>query len=427
MNRLDRLLARLAGPTERKLLQESPGFVPRLRVVARVALRFFWVYLVVLVVALVVTVASGMDIYHRTEVPQFCKACHEMSPNFASWQESRHQSIACIDCHARPGITGWVAAKTNGLRQLVHHFSAESISDIHVGDEQRQIVSDNCRRCHLGATRLDEQGGLVMAHGRHLEMSIDCVDCHGRSFAHPDGAGEGEPAQEWVPPLASMRECFRCHDGATAVGSVTPFDAANAANCTRCHPDAVLGNSHGDMGLGCTDCHEPREGAHFTVAAGRIADLCSTCHDVEASGYTTVHRPFAEGHCLDCHRVMSPLNLFVTGPRRSAEACQRCHHELGSGFAEGDFDLHEMHAEALAETPDYCSLCHAGHGSDASGFLIRLRGRDGSPGTFEVSATESTCTGACHGTDRMTYTRPLTPADPPPPPSGGRGDPEGAR
>lgn len=94
--------------------------------------------------ALLWTGAAGMDVYHRTEMPEFCGTCHEMGSNFKTWSSSRHESIRCVDCHARTGVGGWLAAKMAGVSQLVTHVTADSIEDIRLGRKHEKIVSDNC-------------------------------------------------------------------------------------------------------------------------------------------------------------------------------------------------------------------------------------------------------------------------------------------
>ena len=124
MNRIDRIIGYLASPADRALL-EQPNIARRLRVVARTALRYFWVYAILLVVSVAWVSAAGNVVYHKTESPEMCRGCHEMGVNFKTWANSRHHAIKCVDCHANPGLAGWVAAKTGGMVQLytfLNHF-----------------------------------------------------------------------------------------------------------------------------------------------------------------------------------------------------------------------------------------------------------------------------------------------------------------
>lgn len=414
---LGTLLKRLADPKDRVLLEHQPSLVTRLRVIARIARRYYRLYIVVFLASLIVTVVSGMDVYHRTELPQFCGACHEMGSNFKTWEESRHKSIMCVDCHVKPGISGWLEAKTGGLRQLVTHFTAETIDEIAVNEEQARTVSNNCKRCHAGATRLQERDGLGMAHGRHGEVGILCSECHSGAFAHPES--NGDPRS--TPPLVDSATCFECHDGRTRA-DLTIFKVEDQASCVRCHPDAELGNQHGAGDNECFDCHsKSEEGVHYEFAADNVAPMCAECHDdvTDLVELDSTHEPFAEGNCLKCHRVMSPAHIYMGEAKPTAAACLACHEETAALLAEdpkapvsrfnddGD-DLHTSHAAELREQRGWCLRCHSPHASEAKKGLIRLltgKEDDEEPGVYEALPDGGSCATKCHvDEDPVTYT-----------------------
>ena len=400
------------------MLDGQPNLLVRLRVVARIALRFFWVYVAVLVFTLVITVSSGMDIYHRTEVPQFCNSCHEMSGNFESWKVSRHESVLCIDCHARPGLTGWLAAKAGGMRQLVTHFTAENIEDIHLGEDHLTIVSDNCQRCHPEASRLEEREGIRVPHKEHFALGVKCAVCHDGKFTHPK-----EAAHVGVRGLVDVGQCYRCHDGKTQVSGKTAFDASSEKECSRCHRDAALALQHGadepggDGGLGCLDCHERSEDEHFPIPEPHVAKLCSQCHETEAT-FASNHEPFKEGDCQSCHLVMSPAHLFRVGSKPTNTLCFSCHEQMKelldakeptklSAFRDGKTDLHREHKEYVGdESEAWCLACHSPHGSASPRAMVAIHTLDDKPEGGKYTAGEKkggSCSGACHGDDEMEY------------------------
>lgn len=434
MARLDKLLLRLARPEDRAALRRRPGWLVRFRAMAGIALRYIWVYLLLFVGAAVLTVGAGTDIFHRTEMPRFCGACHEMDANFDTWERSQHGSIKCVDCHARPGLSGWIAAKTAGTNQLLHHFTAESIDDIGLKEKHKQIVSENCQRCHPGARRLNERRGLRIEHERHDKLGLQCVDCHAGNIAHP--AEEPAPGEK-VAGLVDIALCFKCHDGAQKVGEDVAFDARDEQSCGSCHPDARFALAHGEghpstkTRKPCLSCHDLPEGQpHFTWDRARQADLCRKCHEA-TTGFVSTHKPYAEGKCDDCHRVMAPSHLFRVGPKPSAAFCLGCHEDLGkilvaeetdrlSAFAnaEDQTDLHKYHAGELDDDPQWCATCHAPHGSAAKRSLVKLVEKKGDDeedeeavaAAYEATATGGTCSGSCHGEDTMEYDRGHLPA-----------------
>ena len=49
-----------------------------------------------------------------SSTPQFCGTCHNMKPYYQSWKHSKHNKIACVECHISPGITAHGRNASNG-------------------------------------------------------------------------------------------------------------------------------------------------------------------------------------------------------------------------------------------------------------------------------------------------------------------------
>lgn len=417
MKWIDSFLLRLAHPRDHALLQAG-GLTARLRLVARISLRFFWIYLLLMGSATLWVAASGMDVYHRTEMPEFCVSCHEMGHNFESWEGSRHGTIRCIDCHARPGLVGYAQAKLSGMAQLYTHITATKIEGIHLEQHHKDIVSDNCIRCHTETARAADRHNRIMAHKRHGELGLQCVTCHTGAVAHPTPKEAKDP----LAGLVETKTCFECHDGKTKQGP-TPelekvaFAATSQESCQKCHPDSKWGNEHGG-GTECLECHEVAKGnLHFQMNKQDQSQICAKCHDPPEDLKST-HKPFAQNKCGDCHRVMAPAYLFRFGPKPDQAFCFRCHEDVAGAlalptattltqFADGKVDFHRQHADDIGSTPGLCLKCHGGHGSTADHALLLLKpeDKDGEPGVFTRTPTGGTCTGACHDEDTVAYDR----------------------
>lgn len=420
MSRFDALLRRLSRPQDRLPPDQHPGWKVRLRMMARIAWRYVWVYFALLALAVTWVAASGMDVYHRTEMPEFCGTCHEMGANFDTWSNSRHGSIRCIDCHARPGISGWVAAKMGGMSQLYTHLTADSIKDIHLQTKHATIVSENCSRCHTDSARAGDRHSRAMAHSQHADLGIQCVACHSGNIAHPTAA----EARDSVAGLVDVGTCFKCHDGKQTVGKKVAFAARDEKSCEKCHLDAHFANQHfagdksGTTHKLCLDCHEARPGQpHYAMDQRDQGRLCAKCHEPPKDLVST-HKPFREGKCDECHRVMTPAYLFRHGPKPDQAFCLHCHDDVGAvlglaepttrtAFAEAKTDLHRQHADDIGKaTPDLCLKCHAGHGSTAPRGLVHLapsEDGDGKPGLFKATKTGGSCSGSCHGDEAVRY------------------------
>jgi cytochrome c nitrite reductase small subunit len=420
MTRFDSFLERLAGTPKAQHadLAHMPAWRRRARLIARISLRFFWVYLLLLMATTVWVGAAGMDVYHRTEMPQFCNSCHEMGHNFDTWSDSRHGSIRCIDCHARPGISGYVQAKIAGTLQLYTHLTAKTIDDIHLEKRHEDIVSENCVRCHPETARAADRHNRVMAHKRHGELGLACVICHSAAVAHPDAT----QAKDKLAGIVETKKCFECHDGKHAQGVTldkpkVAFAATAKESCEKCHPDATFGKEHGG-GSECLDCHEVRPGqTHFQMDKQNQGALCAKCHDTP-TGAKSTHKPFAQGKCGDCHRVMAPAYLFRFGPTPDENFCLRCHEDVAGAlampnattltqFADGKDDRHRQHADDIGRSPDWCLKCHAGHSSGAERAMLHPKAddKDAAPGVYTATATGGQCTGACHDGDDKQYDR----------------------
>jgi len=441
-----RILRRFASEEDRKLLNEKSGMRIRFGVMARVARRYVWVYVAVLVTAGIVTVASGMDIYHRTEGAQFCGSCHEMQHNFATWQASHHKDIRCVDCHANPGLSGWLSAKLGGVRQLGKHITAAKIDDIHMKDIHRQVVNNNCSRCHKDAVKNKDIRGIRIAHAKHRKLTKNCISCHTRAFAHPDpkgkmaankskaaaktiakkiaksGASTGA-VMDYEPPVSTRvetRACHNCHDGKSKLGKTVAFAAVDAKNCQKCHMDTKMANSHGGDEHTCKSCHSVSKGnKHFAFSKKEAVKICAKCHEFKET-LASAHKPFKTGQCLSCHRVMRPQQLHLTSAKPSAQTCLSCHKKLQAklkkgakeltGFADDDSDLHREHLEQLGKDQAWCLKCHNAHGSQKAKFLLSFKltdeeKKEGGDAVFTAAAKGGSCKGGCHGEDSAEYTR----------------------
>jgi NapC/NirT cytochrome c family protein len=85
------------------------------------------------------------------ETPQFCGAtCHTMKPEFAAYLNSPHSRVECVECHVAPGAAGWIASKTNGIRQLIQTVFNTQPKPIPSALESQRLVParETCENCH---------------------------------------------------------------------------------------------------------------------------------------------------------------------------------------------------------------------------------------------------------------------------------------
>ncbi len=209
-----------------------------------------------------VLLMAGTAAVPLTSHPRFCASCHTIRPSVESWAASSHKDVTCVECHVRPGLTGFLEDKVvKGLSDVAITWFGTP-TDTH--DLRARVDSAVCLRCHraiLGTSEIATRDlpkpvngvGLVMSHRTHMEAfgargrGEGCTTCHARvvhgkpikgyPIVIPRGhaALDGEPHAPDHPEgsalwNASMADCVRCHDNHTAFeGRVL------RKNCEVCH------------------------------------------------------------------------------------------------------------------------------------------------------------------------------------------------
>lgn len=126
--------------------------------------------------------AEGLS-YFSAE-PSACVNCHIMRPQYDSWQKSSHHAVAvCIDCHLpQDFLPKYVAKAENGYRHSKEFTAGTFAEPIFVQARGREILEDNCVRCHESLV------AEMRWAADEPEHRISCVRCH-------FGVGHGEPAR----------------------------------------------------------------------------------------------------------------------------------------------------------------------------------------------------------------------------------------
>ncbi len=330
-----------------------------------------------------------------SSTPDFCGTCHLMKPYYESWKHSKHNKIACVECHISPGITSEVRKKYEALSMVAKYFTAT------YGTKPWVEVDDAaCLRCH--ERRLLEGRvsfhGVQFDHRPHLTevrrgLRLRCTSCHSQmvqgvhltvtvstcALCHFKGQG----------PNQGLGTCTRCHtipqQVTTRAG--TTFDhsqvATSAMPCTSCHAGIVRGEGEVPRER-CLQCHNQadrlahygeRDFLHDWHVSKHKVD-CQNCHSpIEhgAGNQFTPHKPMTAagtaGNCGTCHGSghspqqdlysgiggrgvpAMPSPMFLTGV-----TCQGCHNVgLSQTRAAGLDDGGQPSPRATAVA---CMSCH---------------------------------------------------------------------
>ena len=102
------------------------------------------------VVFLLVCALGSYQTYHISESTQFCgQACHvPMKPEFTAYQNSSHARVACTECHVGSGAEAFIAAKVNGMHQLICVFTGKYERPIKTPIKNLRPAQETCEQCH---------------------------------------------------------------------------------------------------------------------------------------------------------------------------------------------------------------------------------------------------------------------------------------
>ena len=133
------------------------------------------------VVALIAVLGVGMYVTEFTtylgDNPTTCNNCHVMDGAYEGWYHAGHKNwTTCSECHVPHAlIPKYYVKALSGY----HHVTAFSFGNIPVAirakESSREVVQENCVRCHL-----ETVSGIMEG---PMPMDRYCFDCH-RSVAH---------------------------------------------------------------------------------------------------------------------------------------------------------------------------------------------------------------------------------------------------
>lgn len=325
-----------------------------------------------IVVFLFLTATAGAGGLAYSARPAFCASCHEMAPEFITWQSSAHSKVSCQACHMEAQPTN-VAHKVKALEQVYLHVTGGVPDNIRIKEPIDNLA---CETCHNRQRQVTAAGDLIIPHARHIEVEgMKCVDCHA-SVAHAKvterfqrisqaGPNQVQLLKSTEPEhyRPEMQACITCHLGKNAP---TRCDACHKEIRTPAsHKLADWVQTHGQGAMGdyrqCVACHDIALGKTPTTSEDRVEAVrsnafCSSCHERRPAGHDAVwqldHRNSArvnKASCLVCHdQVKSPQGTPSTAP-----ACQDCHSQTHSP------DWRTAHPAAVKrDGMKTCFTCH---------------------------------------------------------------------
>ncbi|MDZ7638153.1 MAG: multiheme c-type cytochrome [Bryobacterales bacterium] len=258
-----------------------------------------------------------------------CARCHEIAPNFETWQHSTHFEVACTECHG-DAITVDPDFHFGNIRRLATHLSGELPKEIRLRARDLRPMVDNCKRCHEQEFRHWQSGAHSVSyagifatptHNNKRLLMDDCMRCHGMHF--PGAIGElvtpvslqgpwrmrGMPADEPAIP------CLSCHamhvDASNAKAGYFRFAATGPDAATvKLRPSLALFDRRAQDHISAQLLTSPAiqdGGRPVKVNTAPQNALCYQCHAPYANLQAgtdddkTPLGPYEGMACLDCH------------------------------------------------------------------------------------------------------------------------------
>ena len=126
---------------------------------------------------------------YLSDDPRSCINCHIMNEQYDSWSSSSHHARAtCNDCHVPHDslFSKYYVKAEHGYRHSKGFTFQDFHEPIQMKPSSREVVIENCVRCH--ETMTDEirfGGGSALAHDGSAG-ELDCIHCHAK-VAHGPG------------------------------------------------------------------------------------------------------------------------------------------------------------------------------------------------------------------------------------------------
>jgi hypothetical protein len=302
-------------------------------------------YLIWIIIAgsIALIIIGAYSTWNTLDPENTCARCHEVKPSHASWLNSAHADIQCIECHGTAFSDGLYSLREKIGMVYTHFMENKHNDDIHLSEKQVVELSNRCISCH----RAEYAGWLASGHAvNYKEIFMDkahnagekpywdCLRCHGMFYEgniHDLMMLDGQP-HEWkirdnkqeTYPVIPCLACHRIHTEnpvskryvGTLDSSIRAPERQTATSFYLRADKMYLRSNHltevpmmdGDRKvktandpntLLCMQCHSPA----YNRQAGSEDDRTPVgIH--EGLSCTTCHKPHSgdvRGTCVQCH------------------------------------------------------------------------------------------------------------------------------
>lgn len=307
------------------------------------------VFVLVIIFLVVGFTYANIEILHVTSESKFCALCHpeeKVGPlgEYYTWSKNIHSTaeVECIDCHAKPGVVGYMVAKIDGLGDAFREFVISKEHKIEIltkGATDTQLAAEmvpneTCLHCHSDSVNAKNRRNKIMSIGVNFR-NLDNVVNPGfrKSFGKPDILAEkvsvGVEPNHAKHILEVGLNCVDCHLGVAHGGEL--HNLPKMETCFACHDTERAKNK--DISASKIDISAPKN------------EECEKCHTLQkgiqqgtyVKGVEEILWYMAELSCGDCH--IDPFS------RPNSDKCVSCHDET---YASLMFDIQKSYLEKLS-------------------------------------------------------------------------------
>jgi nitrate/TMAO reductase-like tetraheme cytochrome c subunit len=190
----------------------------------------------------------------QMDKPSFCgQSCHVMAPEWTAYHVSPHAHVACTECHVVSGVSGYINAKLNGSRQLIH-LALGNYSRPIMADGKVPAASGTCMHCHnpenfIGDKLVvktsfgdDEKNSatqsVVLVHVGGKDMAGRLSGIHGSHLGHIEFIST-DNSNQTIPWVAATSDDGSVREFVSADTKVPEGGQKRLMNCIDCHNRAA--------------------------------------------------------------------------------------------------------------------------------------------------------------------------------------------
>jgi hypothetical protein len=296
-----------------------------------------------LILAALVLLVPGSELYYESGGGKGCIACHEMQSLYDEWHASTHRGMGCEKCHGE-ALTLDVSFHLNNANRLYSHLRGDLPERVGFGNKFVLAMTERCEGCH------------------RQEYAAWQAGPHSASFARIFLDKKYNTAN------MLMDDCLRCHGAHFEGGIGDLVTPVNRAGPWRLLP-ADLANA---PSMPCLSCHEThREGRPMrkTDVAGRVPGPSQEINRPSLAFFdrrTQQYIPLAD---LPMPEMRDGDRAVKMSKDQRQALCYQCHApvstmQVASGDDRTGMGVHEgisclaCHAQHGQKTRASCATCH---------------------------------------------------------------------